>query len=69
MKARIAKLHLISKKGGKSEIVLFEFLQKYEKNSGKTKLSFAFILVSLLTAKYFFDWDYWVFYFTSFIFQ
>ena len=34
MKGRIAKLHLISKKGGKSEAVLFEFLQKYE-SAGK----------------------------------
>lgn len=40
MKGRIAKLHLISKKGGKSEAVLFEFLQKYE-SAGKQ-----FIIIS-----------------------
>ena len=38
MKGRIAKLHLISKKGGKSEAVLFEFLQKYDNTTGKIRL-------------------------------
>lgn len=42
MKGRIAKLHLMSKKGGKSEAVLFEFLQKYDNTKGKIRLLFVF---------------------------
>ena len=45
MKGRIAKLHLMSKKGGKSEAVLFEFLQKYDNNSGKLRLLFVFLSI------------------------
>ena len=50
MKGRIAKLHLISKKGGKSEAVLFEFLQKYDHSSGRKRLLFEFVSLLLLIA-------------------
>ena len=53
----------MSKKGGKSEAVLFEFLQKYDNISGKIRLLFVFlILFNVLSLLVFFlsSTNYWI---------